>query len=435
MISRISIKDIQQRIFHSNLAKDSFWALLGKTLGSALSLFAGIIVARFLGKEVYGEYGMVKTTLIQVSVFSTFGLGYTITKYIAQLKNDTKNDVRQVVKIALSITCVFSGFMSILLFIFAKQVAVLLNAPYLYNMLRISAFAIFFNAITTTQIGALSGFKAFKIIAINNFLAGIVTFILSVVLTLFYGLEGSVLALALSLFINCVINNVSLRRVLKRYPKLYEIKRTYIKEILAFSFPIALQESSYSIVQWSLTFVLIKLSTYGELGIYNAAAQWSAIIGFLPGVLQNVMFSYFCESADDTSKHKKLVNIMLILNISITIVPFLLVFIFSNFICSFYGKTFTGMENVLNITIFSSVISALISVFNNEFISKGKTWFLFITRLIRDVLLIVITYITISFFKNISAALILAIVSLTMYTLYCMFLALIYYKKTNNNYA
>ena len=55
MINRVSLHTFCERLKSSDLFKDSFWALAGSALGKGLSLLAGIAVARFLGKEVYGE--------------------------------------------------------------------------------------------------------------------------------------------------------------------------------------------------------------------------------------------------------------------------------------------------------------------------------------------------------------------------------------------
>lgn len=422
---KIEICKIKQRILNSSLVKDSFWALFGSVLGKGLSLIAGIVVARFLGKEVYGEYGMVKTTLIQIAMFSTFGLGYTITKYVAQFKIEKKESVRQIVRFSVVVTAIISGFIALLIFIFAKQVASFIDAPNLYVMLRLTSIAIIFNAITTTQIGALSGFNSFKAIAINNSYAGVVTFILSVLFTYYYGLNGAVVALVISLLFNCLINYFSLQKVLILYPILNTKDRKLNKKILSFSLPVALQESSYSITNWLLIFVIIKLSNYGELGIYNAASQWGALIAFLPGVLRNVMLSYFSETIKDKAKHKKIVNIMLIVNFGVTLIPFLIVYIFSDFICSFYGKSFANMNQVLNIVVFTSIISALTNVFLQEIISNGKNWFLFLTRLIRDVLLVGVSVILILFLPSLSVAFLISIVTLILSAIYCL---LLYFK-------
>lgn len=428
MALKFNINNIKSRLLKSSIAKDSFWALVGSVLGKGLSLVAGIVVARYLGKEVYGEFGMVKTTLLQIAMLSTFGLGFTVTRFVALFKKERPEDIRYIVHFSMYITAIISGFIAIIIFIFAKQLAVFLEAPHLYMMFRISSFAIVFNAITTTQIGALAGFNSFKTIAINNFYAGLLTFISSIVLTYYFGLNGAVIALVISLIFNCLINYLSLHKIIILYDK-SEYNNKLSKEIIKFSFPIALQESSYSIVHWGLTLVIIKLSNYGELGIYNAAIQWGAMIAFLPGVLRNVMLSYFSESANDSIRNKKIVNAMLLVNISVTLVPFIIVLIFSNFIISFYGNTFINMKEVLNVIIFTSVISAAISVFTQEFMSKGKNWFLFVSRFIRDLLLIFFVFVFIKLFESVSAALILAYVSLAMMFIYFLLLSFIYYKK------
>ena len=74
---------IIERIRQSPLFKDSMWSLIGSTVGRGLSLIAGILVARFLGKDIYGEYGIIKTTLIYIEIFSTFGLSNLFAKKIS----------------------------------------------------------------------------------------------------------------------------------------------------------------------------------------------------------------------------------------------------------------------------------------------------------------------------------------------------------------
>ncbi len=54
----INIQKLKTQIINSQLAKDSFWAIFGNVVGKGLSMIAMIIIARILGKNDYGEYGM-----------------------------------------------------------------------------------------------------------------------------------------------------------------------------------------------------------------------------------------------------------------------------------------------------------------------------------------------------------------------------------------
>ena len=185
---------LYNRLKKNKLFKDSFWALTGTVVGKSLSLLAGILVVRFLGKEIYGEYGMIKSTLLNISIFTTLGLGYTGTRFISKFLIDNKYLVRDIIRKIYIVTSLFSGFIMILLFIFSEQVALYIEAPDTASAFRFTAFIVLINAVNTSQIGILAGLKAFKHTAINNSITGVITFICSVVLTFYMGLEGSLLA-------------------------------------------------------------------------------------------------------------------------------------------------------------------------------------------------------------------------------------------------
>lgn len=384
-----------QRLRNSPLFKDSMWSLIGSTVGRGLSLIAGILVARFLGKEIYGEYGIIKTTLIYIEIFSTFGLGYTATKYIADYKKTNPEKVSAVCKAALKITLATSGFMALMVLFFAKQIAVLIDAPHLYNTLRISAAGIIVNAINVAQIGVLSGFAEFKVVAKNTTLSGIITFILTATLTYIWGLNGAVVALVLSYGTQCLLNNISVRKLVQHYECIQVSHNGLFKELLTFSFPIAMQESLYSITSWVISYMLIKMAGYGELGLYSAAGQWAAIISFIPGILRNVTLSHLSSNLTNCEAHDKTMNAMLLVNAVSTSLLFLGIVIFRNIICSFYGETFVGLKAVLLIQTGETIFAALANVYVQEFMSRGKNWFLFLSKILRDIGALVLAYLII----------------------------------------
>jgi O-antigen/teichoic acid export membrane protein len=335
------MKNAINKLKQSSLFKDSLWSLIGSVLGKGLSLIAGIAVARFLGKDIYGEYGIIKSTLMNIAIFSTFGLGYTATKFVAESKLNSKQNIKQIVLLVTYITLSVSIFLSISLFVFSKSVAVYLNAEHLSLSLKIFSVTIIFNALTTVQIGILAGFNEFKFIARNNTLVGIITFLLSIVLTYLWDIEGALLALLFSNIINCILNNIVVRKQLKLYPSAVYFSSIVIKKMLSFSFPVALGEGLYSLSSWINILLLVKLSTYGEIGLYSAATQWSAIILFIPGVLRNVTLSHLSGTNQNPIYHKKIFKIMITVNFISTFILFLFVFLFSGYISSFYGESFS----------------------------------------------------------------------------------------------
>src|ERR1700733_582512 len=82
------------------LLRGSFWSLLGTFASRALGLAAAILAARILGKAVYGELGIIQSTVGMLGTFAGFGMGTTATKYVAELREN--NPVKAGRIIALS---------------------------------------------------------------------------------------------------------------------------------------------------------------------------------------------------------------------------------------------------------------------------------------------------------------------------------------------
>ncbi len=365
---------------------DSFWALVGSAMGKGLSLIAGIVIARFLGSELYGEYGTIKNTLLMIAVFSSLGLGYSATKFIAESKalNDTKRII-DTHRIATFITYFVSGVIALLLVFGAKQVAEWLEAPHLSNSLRLSAVAIIFNAINTTQTGELSGFGAYKELAKNNTIAGVFTFLSSVILTYLYGFDGAIIALIISLIFNAILNKVTIRKCIKYNGKYEKVNRSYAKEIVKYSIPIALQESLYSITHWANLLILVKFANYIEIGVSSAANQWMAVVLFIPGALRNVALTHLSASNQDKERNRNVLRKLLIINFISTFVPFLIIWVLSGWVANMYGESFSGLQPVLNVCVFTAVVNSLTNVLTQEFMAHGHNWFLFYSRLVRDI--------------------------------------------------
>lgn len=366
----------------SRLFKDSFWAVFGNGTGYGLLLIAGILVARFLGKDLYGEYGLIKTTMFHIAAFSTFGLGYTSTKFVAEYKKKDKTQVNIIIDDSLLITAISSIFLASLFIIFAVPLAEFLNEPKLYLSFRMLGGIIIFKAISTTQNGILAGLGEFKRIAINNVIAGVFMMGICVPLTFYWGLLGSLISLMLSQIINSIVNYYSIKAIKKQYPIIKHCN--HVGPLLKYSVPVALQELSYSASQWGISLLLVKYSSFGEMGLYSAASQWNAIIMFIPGLLSNVILSHLSSYSGDKDKHKNTLKKMLIVNLLCTVIPFLVVYLLSHWITSFYGTSFDGLSNVLRISVFATIFICCSRVFQSELISIGKTWLLLCIRLVQD---------------------------------------------------
>src|SRR3984893_6857104 len=68
------------------LARSTFWTLTGSVAGRLVSIPAGVLLARLLGRHDYGELGMIYSSIELFGIFGGFGLGITATKHVAEFK-------------------------------------------------------------------------------------------------------------------------------------------------------------------------------------------------------------------------------------------------------------------------------------------------------------------------------------------------------------
>lgn len=411
---------IINRIVYSSLFKDSFWALFGNIIGKGLALITGIIVARFLGNEAYGEYGMLKNNLTMITIFSSLGLGYTATKFIAEADNNKSNDIHNIHKAVSLITFCFSVIVALIIFLFSEFISIWLEIPDLLGLLRITTIAVVFNALNATQTGELSGFGAYKKIAYNNIITGVFTFVLTVFFVYYWGISGAVWALVISLFINCVLNLLSLTKFIEFNRSSFVLNKKLVKKIVKFSLPVALQESTYAFTHWGSSLIMIKLAGYGEVGIYSVATQWMAVMLFVPAALRNVILSHLSKNNNDMNTNKVVFRRMIIINILTTSIPFIIIALSSRIICSLYGPTYIGLQSVLNICMFTTIVNSITSVYTQNMIALDQNWYLFISRLFRDILTLIFAYFVIMHYGN--GALVMAVISFFCQLLYLLIL-------------
>lgn len=419
------IQSVIEKLKENRFVKDSFWAVSGNGIGSALMLLAGILIARFLGKDLYGEYGMVKTTMFYFAAFSTFGLGYTSTKFIAEYIQRDGSRLRGIIRSSYRITLCVSVTLCILLVIFAGRLAAFIKAPQLVFPFRYLGLILICRAVSTVGAGVLGGFKAYRTLGMNNVLSGILMLAMSVPLTWSFGLRGALFSLLASQLLISVLNTRAVYLQLRNLPE--QSEGSFDRELITFSLPVAIQELTYALANWGSSLLLARFASLGEVGIYSACSQWNAIILFIPGLLGNVVLSYLSSSAaTDVQSHHAMLRRMLLVNLVCAAVPFLAVLLFSPLIVSFYGPTFLGMRPVLNVLIFSTIFTCLSSVFMNELIARGKNWALFSVRVFRDITGTAVLYTVLKMSGGAHAALNYAFVILGVSIIFLLLIYLAY---------
>ena len=308
-INRIEASDVGSR-----LAIGIFWSMAGSVISRGLMLIAIVLVARILGKTVYGELGMLQSTVGMFGVFAGFGLGLTAIKHVAEFRASDPERAGRIIGLSSLFAMVTGGLMAFGLFIFAPWLAShTINAPHLAGVLRIGALILFVNALNGAQTGVLSGFEAFKAIAYVNLFVGLISFPILIGGAYFGGLTGAVWALAINLCFNWLLNHLALRKEARRYRVPFTFKNCSreLSVLWKFSLPAVLAGSMVGPVRWICSAILVNQPDgYGEMGIFSAALTFQSLLLFVSSMLGAPLLSMVSNAGANISDKLGTANIL-----------------------------------------------------------------------------------------------------------------------------
>lgn len=374
-LARVGASEINKRF-----ARGVFWSVIGSTISRGLMLVATIVVARLLGKDSYGELGMIQSTVGMFGVFAGFGLGLTATKYVAEYRERDPARAGRIIGMSGAFAFASAGLMALTLVALAPWLAAdTINAPHLTNLLRIGAIILFFSAMNGAQTGALAGLEAFKKTAQVNVFVGLVAFPVLLVGTYLSGLQGAVTALAINLGFNWLFNHLALRKEAKqRFVPLTLVGAIREWPILwRFSLPSALAGMMVGPVTWACSAMLANQPDgYGELGIYNAANQWHVLLMYLPGILSSVLLPILSkEMSEDEYKNPSRMLILSIRANLLIVAPLVLILsALSPFIMQAYGSGFEQGWPTFIVAMMTALVVAAQTSVAQVIIASGRVW-------------------------------------------------------------
>lgn len=374
------LKKIEMSTTGSRLASGVFWATAGSLVSRALMLCATILVARIFGKSVYGELGIIQSTVGMFGVFAGFGLGLTATKHVAEFRRNEPERAGRIIALASLCALGTGGLMALVLLIFAPWLAAhTINAPHLAGLLRVGALILFISALNGAQTGALSGFEAFRTIALVNLGVGLVSFPVLVLGAWLGGLSGAVWALVVNLGVNWLLNHLALRKEAKRYgvPLGYGQCVSEWPILWKFSLPAVLAGSMVGPINWVCSAMLVnRPNGFGEMGIYNAANQWYAVLMFLPGILGSVVLPVLSEqgSNNDTNRSRKILATAIKMNLFVVAPLVVVASVLSPFIMRLYGEGFAEGWPTLVAVLFTAGLLAVQTPVGQVIAASGRMW-------------------------------------------------------------
>ena len=356
------------------------WLTLGAAPSRAAALLATVLVARILGRETYGELTLARSTVNAFVTVATFGMGRAAAKFVAELLVTDKERVGRIVGLNLASTLISSGLVAVLFFFFADYLCTtLISSPHLTFQVRLCAPLLILTALVGAQIGVLTGFQAYREIALGASISGFLMIPFYALGARYWGLTGATLGFTSGPLLNFLCNSFFLghlfnaRGVRRRFAGCW--RETPV--LWNFCLPSTLLSLVMSGATWLITICLAREPNgSSEVGIFDAARQIQTAILYLPTLAANIVVPMLSElnAMQDGARYRRTLRANLAINALFTGCLASIGIVGSRIIMSAFGDGFEVGADVLCVLALTSVVMSVANVYASALTALGALW-------------------------------------------------------------
>lgn len=382
----------------SRFRKGVMWNIAAALLAQGTNFLTTIVIANLVGRELFGQYGLIQNTLLTLAGMAQIATGITATKYVAELREHDRLRAGRILGLCSAVTFTTGVVACGIIFATSNLIAAtMLHSPALAVELRMTAVVAVFAVINGYQTGALAGLEKYKVLAFGNGLQGALQLALSFLLARSYGLTGALLALVSTSGARWAIFHILVRRAAARegIHVQYRNLGQEMSVLHGFAFPAALSGLMSPVAIWAAEVLLVRQTgNYSQLALYNAAFSLKSVIMFLPLLLNSVGMSLLNNQfgTGDARGYRKIFWNNLALTGLAAAFGALAVAAVGRQLLHFYGKDFEEARSVLLVLACSSVLETIGMGAYQVVQAREKMW-LSLAAIVfpRDALLVILT--------------------------------------------
>lgn len=367
---------------------------MGSVAAKVLSALTAIFLARMFGPDLFGQYGIVQSTVLMFATYGSLRLGNTAVKHVAQYRLHQPIRAARILKLSLFVPAVTLGAISTGVLMLAPNIAVqLLGDSKLSTGLALGAFYLFFLTYGSILQQALAGFEDFESGAKIQVLRAFLACILCIPMGWMWGVSGALLGLVLSSALVLPNAMVRLRKngAQDNFPAKVTFREAFteIPVLWQFALPGFLVLAVMTGASWICRVILSRQSGFSELGLYEAAGQWTAIVYFLPTVLGRVFMPLLSASDGEChTTYRKAFNMQIETIVLITGPLTICLLGLIHWLAAVYGDGFVGVERIMPLLFGAGLLHALCQSFRIAYESKGRQWNSFFVYMVWAIVLV-----------------------------------------------
>jgi O-antigen/teichoic acid export membrane protein len=403
--------DAPAESLRARLQRGVSWNLAGAVFTSGCNFAIAVAAARILGREEFGEYGMVQNTAVTLSAMAQLATGYTATKYVAEFRAVDKARTGRIIGVCSLVAASTAVLAAMALIAAAPWLAsTTLKAPHLATALMVSSAFVAFSTLNGYQSGSLAGLESYGAMARALIVASAVNALLAIGGAWWWGIPGLLGGLGAGATVQWLIFRTTLVAACAKRGIAIVYRGAWRERaiILRFAVPASLSGIVSAIAAWAASAVLARQSAgYGQLGLFNAANTMRSLILFLPLLLNRVSMSLLNHEYGrrDAGRFRKLFLANFGMTLGLILVGVAGVAAAGPWIMRAFGSAFAVGYSVLLVVLVATLFEGLAQVPYQIIQSHARMWQgTLLAALPRDASLVVLAFLLVPRFGAVGLA-------------------------------
>lgn len=346
-----------------DVTKKSSLVFLGKIFGVFILFIFNFIVVRYIGVASYGKFTYIFSYISFLPVLITLGLDQALVFYIPKLiNNNSDKELNSMITFAICIPLIFSMMSISILMIYSKVISKFLLKNIEYDIyIKLLIPIVILIVLSNIINGVFRGLGNIKYnVVSDNFISPILKVVIILALVLMrYKSNSIIIAYYIATFFSTLYLGIKLLRI-KIIGKINIKYSENYKKLLKFSFPLLITGMLGYIVQRTDVIMIGYFLRSDKVGIYNIASQIGSISSFILIAFSSI-FASTISSLYHSGSMEKLSQIYKIITkwiVTINLIAFAIILIFSKDIMHLFGKDFIYGSTALILISIGQVVNA-----------------------------------------------------------------------------
>lgn len=375
-------------------AKGSFHLLWGLVISTVISSIATIFVARLLGSDLYGLYGIVLISPTLIGVFRDWGINSAMVRYTAQYRSENReSEVKNILISGIIFEISLGMALSAISFALSGYLATnVFHRPEITSLIQIASITILAGGLINAATAAFTGIEKMELNSLMLIAQSTIKTIIMITLVILgLGTSGAVLGYTVAMIIAGLIGVALVWTQYKSLPKLSTVKleiKAYTKTMLTYGTPLSLSAiiSGFQGQFYAFLLPIFYVTDNTAIGNYGIASTFVVLIGFFATPIITMLFPAFSKLNPQKDKE----TLLKVFQYSVKYASLLVVPVAALVMClaepavsTLFGNAYSTATLFLPLLTINYVYTAFGTLSTGNFISsQGKTTFILYLTLI-----------------------------------------------------